>query len=252
MVHAAGREPARAARATFSNAMTPTSLCCPSRATILTGRFAHSTHVWSNASGTGSWPTSRSTDESSRSDLALRHRIPDGVGGEVPEQVQQGSARVRTAGVGYLARLPHGGAGGSRLLLVRPHRRIRTLHALRFRADRLLDGRARRPCGHLHRRNPYDDTAVPLFRPVLAPCAFTIAPRYQTLTGAGPLREAAQLQRGRRLRQAALAARSSPRREPSGRPAEATQIAPRCGRPGRRDHRCPAELGAATTRFSCL
>ena len=33
---------------TFSNAFTPTSVCCPSRATILTGQYAHTHDVWSN------------------------------------------------------------------------------------------------------------------------------------------------------------------------------------------------------------
>jgi N-acetylglucosamine-6-sulfatase len=40
----------------FPNAMVPTSVCCPSRASILTGLFAHSTHVWNNVNG---WPTFR-------------------------------------------------------------------------------------------------------------------------------------------------------------------------------------------------
>jgi N-acetylglucosamine-6-sulfatase len=35
----------------FSRAMVPTSLCCPSRASLLTGEYAHTTKVWSNASG---------------------------------------------------------------------------------------------------------------------------------------------------------------------------------------------------------
>src|SRR4026208_1992130 len=32
----------------FANGMIPTSVCCPSRASLLTGSFAHSTGVWSN------------------------------------------------------------------------------------------------------------------------------------------------------------------------------------------------------------
>jgi arylsulfatase A-like enzyme len=35
----------------FDRAMVPTSVCCPSRASILTGSFAHTTKVWSNDSG---------------------------------------------------------------------------------------------------------------------------------------------------------------------------------------------------------
>lgn len=33
---------------TFPNSFTPTSVCCPSRATILTGEYAHTHGVWSN------------------------------------------------------------------------------------------------------------------------------------------------------------------------------------------------------------
>jgi N-acetylglucosamine-6-sulfatase len=40
----------------FTNAGVPTSLCCPSRATILTGLFAHSTRVFNNLGPTGGWP----------------------------------------------------------------------------------------------------------------------------------------------------------------------------------------------------
>jgi N-acetylglucosamine-6-sulfatase len=35
----------------FSRAMVPTSLCCPSRASLLTGEYAHTTKVWSNDAG---------------------------------------------------------------------------------------------------------------------------------------------------------------------------------------------------------
>jgi arylsulfatase A-like enzyme len=35
----------------FSRAMVPTSLCCPSRASLLTGGYSHTTEVWSNDNG---------------------------------------------------------------------------------------------------------------------------------------------------------------------------------------------------------
>ena len=35
----------------FSRSMVPTSLCCPSRASLLTGEYSHTTRVWSNHGG---------------------------------------------------------------------------------------------------------------------------------------------------------------------------------------------------------
>jgi N-acetylglucosamine-6-sulfatase len=40
----------------YTNAHVPTSVCCPSRASILTGLFAHSTGIYGNLAPHGGWP----------------------------------------------------------------------------------------------------------------------------------------------------------------------------------------------------
>jgi N-acetylglucosamine-6-sulfatase len=55
----------------FPNAMVPTSVCCPSRASILTGLFAHSTKVWSNIRG---WPNFRDAGMEERTVAVWLHR----------------------------------------------------------------------------------------------------------------------------------------------------------------------------------
>ena len=40
----------------FSNAFVSNALCCPTRATIMRGQYAHNTGVWSNKGSKGGWP----------------------------------------------------------------------------------------------------------------------------------------------------------------------------------------------------
>ena len=42
---------------TMSNGIIPTSTCCPSRATLLTGQYARSSGVYNNVGSHGGWPT---------------------------------------------------------------------------------------------------------------------------------------------------------------------------------------------------
>ncbi|MGZ4638717.1 MAG: sulfatase family protein [Actinomycetes bacterium] len=41
----------------FSEAIIPTSICCPSRSSILTGLYSHHTGVWENGGANGGWKT---------------------------------------------------------------------------------------------------------------------------------------------------------------------------------------------------
>jgi len=39
----------------FQNAFVSDAICCPARATIMRGQYAHNTHVWTNGGSTGGW-----------------------------------------------------------------------------------------------------------------------------------------------------------------------------------------------------
>lgn len=54
---------------TYANGMVPTSLCCPSRSTILRGEYAHTTGVWGNGTSNGGWRAFRANG-GERSNLA--------------------------------------------------------------------------------------------------------------------------------------------------------------------------------------
>jgi len=57
---------------TFANAFVSNPLCCPSRTTLLTGRYSHSTSVWSNRPPFGGWPAFRRGAERRTIAVALR------------------------------------------------------------------------------------------------------------------------------------------------------------------------------------
>src|SRR5918999_5654058 len=47
------RSELRAKGMSFSNAFVSNALCCPSRATIMRGQYAHNTGIWTNENGGG-------------------------------------------------------------------------------------------------------------------------------------------------------------------------------------------------------
>src|SRR5688572_11542511 len=54
---------------TFSNAYVSNALCCPSRATIMRGQYAHNTGVWDNVNGTdGGWRGYQSNNGNNEND----------------------------------------------------------------------------------------------------------------------------------------------------------------------------------------
>ena len=54
---------------TFSKAYVSNPLCCPSRATIMRGQYAHNTGVWDNVNGTdGGWQGYRSNNGNNEND----------------------------------------------------------------------------------------------------------------------------------------------------------------------------------------
>jgi N-acetylglucosamine-6-sulfatase len=55
----------------FSNAFVSNALCCPSRATIMRGQYAHNTGVWTNEGSSGGWKAYRSNGNE-KDNMAMR------------------------------------------------------------------------------------------------------------------------------------------------------------------------------------
>jgi N-acetylglucosamine-6-sulfatase len=58
----------------FTEAIVPSSICCPSRATILTGRYSHGTGVWENGGPQGGWRTFHRLGNEQRTIARTLHR----------------------------------------------------------------------------------------------------------------------------------------------------------------------------------
>ena len=83
---------------TFDNSFVSYSLCCPSRATFLTGQYAHNHGVMGNAAPNGGYYKLDSSEHASR--LAAARRLPDDPPRQVPEQYGTKNAREIPPGWG--------------------------------------------------------------------------------------------------------------------------------------------------------
>ncbi len=133
---------------TFSHATSPFPLCCPARATMLTGQYAHNHGVLGNASERV--PRRRLRRLRHRRQhhrhLDARRGLPDRLRRQVPQRLRQPGARAGAAGMGRLARHPR------RQLPLRPGVRERDAEQLRQVLPHHLDHRRSR--GHDRRADP--------------------------------------------------------------------------------------------------
>ena len=112
----------------YPNGMIPTSVCCPSRASLLTGLFAHSTGVWSNGRSddiphTGGWSVFHAAGLEDRTlgGVAAAGRLPHRADRQVPERLRRLPGRIRAAGMDHVARVRRAQWGVLRLPAA-PHR----------------------------------------------------------------------------------------------------------------------------------
>ena len=121
---------------TFDNSFVSYSLCCPSRATFLTGQYAHNHGVWGNAAPNGGYYKLDCHEHAPR--LAPARRLPDDPPRQVPEPVRHAERPRDPAGLGRVVR----DAGSVDLSLSQLHdQRERDARELRDGRGRLQDRR---------------------------------------------------------------------------------------------------------------
>ena len=234
---------------TFNRYYVSYPLCCPSRVSLLTGRYAHNHGVRGNVQPNGGYSgfASRGGLHPQPRHLAAGRRLPHDPHRQVPQRLRRRTVRQRHDSAAGLERLAHGPQRRHRPLLLRLHaqqqrrdrRPLRRLGQLgnprirRPRRHRLPLRAAQRPALLLRdrqadqlateeiARNPARTALLPAAR--LHRPARRLPPPGRPGAGAAPLRlvqgraaapqPLGRLRRGQRHRQAALHPRSAlPRR----------------------------------------
>ena len=249
------------AGATFPDSVVNWPLCCPSRATFMTGQYAHNHGVLGNAAAAGRLRAAR--HRAHAAGLAAAVRLLDGPHRQVPERLRGAAASAsRRAGRSGTARSgPTSSTATSCSRRGRSSptaRRTRTpMHRPRRRRTRPTSSPTRRCRRSTSGRRPISRSSSPSptwprtrAAPRRAPdsrCRGTAKP---AIRHAGAARRraasaAAELQRGRRLRQAAARSQAR-RRSPPEQIARATTELPLPRRVAAGDRRA-ASSGSSTS-----
>ncbi len=214
---------------TFANSFVSDSLCCPSRASILTGNYAHTTKIYDNhPPNGGALEFQKSGDQNSTIatwlkasgyDTGLFGKYLNSYRGGVPPGLGQvGVVRDGRPPCGGRRRIPRGGRVYRLRRLHQCSRRMprRTGFVRAAEAEDVLDDVLRKRGHKLYRHGTRIEAGVRVLHTVRSSRAVDSPAAIRAAVPASEALPAAQLQRGEHLGQTALDARSAPLRQHPG------------------------------------